>query len=166
MNEMPTPENHGRSTRNFHRKQFTYVAVIGKFASVLVLIIVLAWVTGQTHWATIFAGAVVGVSLVEYLNVSKSKEFWLLLGCPVFFATVATLLPFVQQSDFSDPGKIAFSALVGALTAVIPAAIAVVAFGVFSELIFQLTGMRLFRFDRYIDPAAMDKSVSEPPECG
>ena len=122
-------------------------AGVGKLAGVLVLIIAVGWITGQQQWAMIFAGAAVGVSLAESLTVSKHQEFCLLLGVPVVFATVSTLVPFVQQSDFGDPKEIALAAMIGALTAIVPAAIASVSLYSFSAFVFRLTGVRLFHFD-------------------
>ncbi|QDT43207.1 hypothetical protein Pan241w_33070 [Gimesia alba] len=119
----------------------------GKLIVVLLLILAAGVTTDAWYGVSLCLGAAIGMFLAEHFGSSRTREFLFLLGTPLLFFWLMFLATIWQQPDGASPALLSLGTLLILCSAIVPAALTVVALSIISAIVFKLTGLRLLKFN-------------------
>lgn len=122
-------------------------ASLGRICIVLLLTLIAGVLTGAWYPVALFLGAALGMFLAEHFGSTRTREFLFLLGTPLLSAWLLLLITIAQQRGGLSVSEFSLWSLLGLCTAIVPAALAVVALSILSAIFFKITGFRLLKFD-------------------
>lgn len=122
-------------------------ASLGRLCIVLLLTLIAGVLTAAWYPVALFLGAALGMFLAEHFGSSRAREFLFLLGTPLLSAWLLLLITISQQRGGLTVSQFSLWSFLGLCTAIVPAALAVVALSLLSAILFKITGFRLLKFD-------------------